>query len=259
VKLFYDNLLTRATTAIAASTENTEWPARFVAHPWRTRIWRTLGTVAAEYVDFDLGSAVDPDGGGTAALILLDHDLQATDSLLRLYGDDNAGFSTPDSYTYVHAAGPILLTTATNSNRYWRIAFTKDAAAETRQIGCLFLGPAVGLAERPIYSGLRETREDLSAAMRSAGGQVQSDARGQFRRWAADFAAIAEASKTALSALASLVGTHTPFFIQLDESGSNPGLGEMLYVKLSKLPGFDVAGWDGAYYYDTRLELEEQL
>src|SRR5688572_1286488 len=122
MRFFYDNLIDYAATVITASSQNSAFPANNVANQLREKNWRTGTSTALESVTFDLGSAKS-----VTSCIVLDHDLTASDTLIKIQGhtSDSWGAPTIDE-TLTHSSGVISKTFAGASLRYWRFTFTKS-------------------------------------------------------------------------------------------------------------------------------------
>src|SRR3990172_264300 len=90
MRILYRNLIDASDVTIAASSEGSDLPAVNVAHPFRSRVWRTGTSIANEWIKFDLGSAM-----AVQAVILLDHTLTGADSLIRLQGNATDAWDAP--------------------------------------------------------------------------------------------------------------------------------------------------------------------
>lgn len=255
MRFWYDNLIDYSGVAITYATQNSSFPASNVANALRSKPYRTGATIAAEYVQFDLGSAK-----AVTSFIVLDHTLTSGDTAIKIEGNSSSSFGLPAfSQSLTWSSGVISQTFASQSYRYWRFSFTKSAAGETRDIGRLHLGTYYTTTERPDYDGWRRGQEDLSSVQRTVGGQRYTDARPAYRTGRYDFSSIANTSKDSLTTLIDRVGIHTPFFAQIDETASSGEVKEILYVNLKSRPEFDVDAFDADYMWSTTIDLEEQL
>ena len=252
MKLYWSNSIDAAAAVITPVTQATAFPAVNLANPQRTRIYRTLGTTATEAIVFDLGSAQ-----AITSLILLDHTILAT-ATLTLEANATDSWGGPSYSSAITWTTSWILKTLSQTYRYWRIKVVKAASAETFDIGRVFIGPATTVTGAVDYNGLDRDRLDLTVSQRSAGGQLYSDPRPQARTYAADCSGIADADATTLDSIAHTIGLHTPFFIQLDETGSG-FLAEPIYVKFRDVPKLKNAGFDSELKWDTTLKLEENL
>jgi hypothetical protein len=252
VRFFYNNYLDLAATVQTYATQNDSFPASNVENAQRTRIYRTGATVAAEYLKWDLGSAKTP-----THLIILDHTILATATL----GIDR---NTTDSFPA--ASGAVTWTTSyifhaiasPTSKQWWKLLITKASSAETFDIGRMFLGVAVTLTDKVDFGGFTKEIVDLSVTQKSVGGQSYTDQRDQYRMFKLRFSRIPQADADAITTLFETVGTHTPFFMQIDEDLSGEFI-EPLYVKFAKAPKFQDSAFDSGFYYDTAIEVEELL
>jgi hypothetical protein len=253
MRFWYNNLVDLAATVISASTYLGSLGPSNVAHPFKSKPWRTAATGASEWIKFDLGSAK-----AATSVILFAHTLTAGDSTIQLRAStDNFGASDVliASLTY---ATTISATFASASYRYWKIVFTKSSAAESRDIGRIFLGTYTDTAEEPDHEGLDIQEEDLSVNLRAAGGQVYTDQKDIYRTILLNFSAIPHADVNALRAITGVVKTGIMFFIQVDTIGSSEAA-EILYVKFKKLIPRKASGAGADILYDCKVEMEECL
>jgi hypothetical protein len=255
MRFFYDNWLDYAATVFTESSENTAFPSSNVANQLRAQPWRTGVSAAAEWAQFDLGSAK-----AVTSFIVLDHNLTAGDTLIKIEGNTTSSFASPAfSQALTWASGVISATFASQSYRYWRFSFTKSAAGETRDIGRLFLGTYYTTTERPDYDGWKRGHEDLSIRQRTVGGQYYFEARQRYRTGKFDFSEIENTQKESLVTIAERVGIHTSFFVQADETAASGEAKEIVYVNFSDLPDFSVSSFDSDYRWSGTLSVEEQL
>lgn len=253
MRIYPTNLIDAAGVDITPVTEETAMPASHLANAQRTLLYRCLATVAGEAVVFDLGSAQAAD-----ALILLDHTILNT-ATITLQANSADSWGAPAFTSAVTwQASWILHSFASQTYRYWRLTVTKASAATQFDIGRLFLGAVVSPADPPDFDGLDRQILDLSTSQRSISGQLYCDPRSQARRLELDFTWIRDAQKAQFLAAAEDLGTHTPFFVRVDETASDE-LTEPIYVRLREVPRFKLAGFDGANFWDTKLSLEEAL
>jgi hypothetical protein len=254
MRIFYDNLIDYSGVFISGSSENTAFPISNVVNQHRENPWRTGATVAAEFVQFDLGSAKS-----VTSLIVISHNLTPSDTLLKIEANTTSSFVAPAfSQAVTWESGVISSIFAVQSYRYWRFSFTKSASGETRDIGRIFLGTSVSMTERPDYDGWKRGQDDLSIVQRTVGGQVYAESRPKFRMADLDFSGISNAQKIQFTTLGDRVGTHTSWFLQIDENGSGE-VAEILYVNLKDLPQFSIDGFDSDYTWNTQLKVEEQI
>lgn len=254
MRLFYNNWIDYAATAISAVSEASGFPAYNVANGQRTWIYRTGTTSALEAIVFDLGAAK-----AVASVVLLDHTLTAGDTLIKLQGNTSATWGAPAfETTLTWAADVISKVFASQTYQHWRVTFTKSAAGQSRDIGRIFLGTYFEPVDTADYNGYERDGDDLSLLGRSAGGQDYAEARKQPRMLKLTFDRSPDADKLGFVALAALCGVHTSFFLQVDPLGTGE-LVELVYGKLTDLPKWRVAAFDGGYYWSGQVTFRESL
>lgn len=257
MRILRDNLIDYSATVITAGSADVDLPVANVQHPHRGKVYRTGVSAAAEWIKFDLGSAK-----AVQAVILLDHTLTASDSLIKLQGNatDSWGAPSVDETMTFNADAMKKYLSSAQTYRWWRVIFTKSAAGETRDVGRVFLGPYDEMARGPKQpDGLEITPEDLSETSRALGGQTYSEIKGQYDHIKIDFpGAVSEAQSAMLIALADACGTHTPFFVDIDPT--NKPYDWFYYAKARSLKGRKVVMMNGAtILWDTSMELAEEV
>lgn len=252
MRFWYSNNIDSASVAITASSAPDALPPSNVAHEFRSRKWRTLGTVAAEWIVFDLVSAV-----AATSVIILDHDLTAGDSLIKIEAHTSNSWGSPAfSQTLTYAAGTISATFASQSYRWWRVSFTKSASSEIRNIGRIYIGTYYDTTEQPDYDGFTETTEDLTTIQTSRGGQTYADQRSQFKMLSVDFSRVNNTQAAQLLTIFEAVGQFRSFYVQIE---TTPALTKIWYVKRTDKHKRKVSGFDSSYLWDFKLEFSEQL
>lgn len=252
MRLFYNNLIDYAATVITESSEVATLPSSNVANEFRKRVWRTGTSTAAEWIVFDLGSAK-----AVTAVILLDHTLTNSDTLIKLEAHTSDSWGAPSfSQALTWAEDIISAVFASQSYRFWRVSFTKSAAAESRDIGRIFLGPHESTEEDPDSDGVVESIEDDSRITKSLGGQTYTDAIEKYGRIAVQFSSIPNTMAASLKTFYEYVGKTKSFFVQVQTSGP---LTKIWYVKNTEELSREVAGMDAELIWDVALEMEEQL
>jgi len=236
-RLLYENLIDLSGVTIAASSEGSDLPASNVAHPFPSRVWRTGTSTAAEWVKFDLGSAK-----AVGAVVIYNHDLTGSDTLIRLQGNSSDSWDTPAvSITLVWAEDVIkYFLPAAQTYRYWRVTFTKSASGETRDVGRIYLGPVVVLDEDPDYDNYQVEYVDLSESEEALGGQLWTDERGEYRRVQFAYDGAFQSTIDAVFAAYLAVKMGTPFFVNLYPDLSN----DLYYVVFRAEPSCKVRAWD---------------
>lgn len=256
MRFFYTNLIdaTGVSFSASSSASSSLGPSN-VAHEFKTKVWRTGTSSATEYVTIDLGSAQ-----AATALILFAHTLTGADGTLQLRGStDNFAASDVLVASLTYAASVISSTFSTATYRYWRVKFTKSAAGESRDIGRIFLGNYTDSAD-PTWDGVKIEPLDLTIQNRTAGGQVYSDQRSQYRKIKTQLSGLTTTEKNTLKTISENVGTFKSFFVQIKTTLTGE-LVEVLYVKLKAAVARDASGVasDGDVAFDATVEFEEQL
>lgn len=255
MRVLYSNLADLATTVITAATANADLPASNVAHPHRTKVYRTGTSTATEYIDFDLGSAM-----AVQCVVLLDHTLTSGDTTIKLQGGATQGATTVNETITFNASVMAKFLSAAQTYRWWRVAFTKASAGVYRDIGRIFLGPYDEYALAPAQpDGLKITPVDLSETERALGGQTYSDIQGIYDEIDLDFpGAVSETQSGQMLALARACGTHTPFFVSIDPT--NKPYDWLYYVKARSLTAQTVKLKNGStILWNASLKLNEEL
>jgi hypothetical protein len=230
------------------TSETDGLPVENLANELRTKVWRTGTSTAAENVVIDLGSAQ-----AATCVILLDHNLTASDSAIALEANSADSWGAPAfSQALTRVAGPISAWFASQSYRYWRLKFTKSAAGQTRDIGRLFLGTYY---EGPTASSFDIKPQDLSKLGRSIGGQNYADARSIYDVIDLGFEVLEKAQYQSLREIADAVGTHTSFFVSVNHDEEPEDW--LYYVKMKGLSGYKAKL--STIYWDSDMDLEEQL
>lgn len=252
MRFWYNNLIDASGVVITPSSAHTNLPGTNVANAARKRVWRTGTSTALEAIVFDLGSAQS-----VTSVILLDHTLTASDTLIKVQGHTSDSWATPDvNETLTWASGTIHKTFTSASKRYWRVTFTKSAAGETRDIGRIFLGTYYETTEGPDYDGYSESLNDPSRKTKSLAGQTYTEALEKFSTLDVDFSDIGNTQVDALETVFDTVGQSVSFFVQAQTTSP---LSDVWYVKATRPFERSVSGFDSAYRWNCKLELEEQL
>jgi hypothetical protein len=255
MRFWYDNWIDYSGVVFTESSENSAFPSSNVANQLREKNWRTGTSAAAEWIQFDLGSAK-----AVTSILLLDHNLTASDTTLKIEGNATSSFAAPTfTQAVTWASGVISQLFTVQTFRHWRFSFTKSAAGDTRDIGRLFLGSYYTTTERPDYDGWQRGHEDLSIVQRTVGGQRYAEARSKYRTGRFSFSGISNTQKGSLITIVDRVGIHTPLFVQVDETAAAGEAKEIVYVNFKSLPEFNVSAFDSDFIWDTSLDVEEQL
>jgi hypothetical protein len=256
LRFFSTNLIDGSGATITASSQaSTSLAGSNVAHEFKTKVWRTGTSTAAENIVFDLGTAKD-----VTSVIVFTHTLTAGDTGFELRGSTDNFAASDVLVSSLSYATTIKATFSTATYRYWKFKFTKSAAGESRDIGRIFLGTYYETPIQPDWDGLKIMPKDLSQKQRSAGGQTYTERRSQYRMPSADFSSASTTMKDAVTTITDAVGVHTSFFIQTDPNGTSEA-GEVLYVKFVEAVGRKANGIhsDGDIAWDLKTDFEEQL
>lgn len=254
-RFMWENRVDLTATTITAGSANADLPVANVRHPHRTKVYRTGTSAAGEWILFDFGSAKT-----VQAAILLDHTLTGGDAGIKLQGNATNSWGSPsvDESLAYNVGTMAKFLTSEQSYRYWRIIFTKSSAGETRDIGRIFLGPFYEALKSFKYGTLKIMPIDPSDIDKSIGGQSFSDIKSAYDSVKGDFGFIGDVQNTQMRSLADMCGTHTPWFLSIDDVNKPYDL--LYYGRTVKLSAFQVEMLQaGAYVWSTALEFEESL
>lgn len=252
MRFFYNNLIDGSGVVFTASSEASDLlGGENIAHEFRSKPWRTGTSSAPETIVIDLGSAQ-----AVTSVILLDHTLTSGDSAIALEGNTADSWGAPAfSQALTWVSGTIAQTFSTQTYRYWRIKFTKSSAAEARSIGRVFLGPYLQPTDIPDYDGYSRKKVDPSRKSKSRAGQTWAEPKAKYCEIDLDLSRFTQTDIDNLETLFDTVGQSKNFFVQVQTSG----LDDYWYVKFSRDFAASIAGYDGAFLWDLKLEMEEQL
>jgi hypothetical protein len=258
VRIFYDNKVDASTIADPnISSENPQFIADELRNPFKTpNVWKTTGDsgIASEFV------IINPAGSNIKACLILNHTLLAADTI-RIQGHASSSWGSPSfNEVMTHSAGVMSEIFSNQTYAYWRLTWLKNVATTTYQIGRLFIGDFHETETQPDYDGLTSFRNDRSQSRSSVSGQVYTlDRWSQSpRRWSLNFGTITETQKENFETILDVVGTHKPFFFQIDPDGSGE-VAEIIYGRFRSVPEFQVVGFETQLYRGTVLEIEESI
>ncbi len=254
MKTFWYNLVDLSATTLTAASANTSYPVTNLATEFLQQIYKTGTSATAEYITVDLGSSK-----AFSSIVISEHDLLAADNVRFMYSDAS-NFSGASTYEIEHASGTIVVTFPEVEARYVRVLFDKASAGDTRQIGRLFVGPHDAFGSVVDYNGYSQGKEDLSRKSRTLGGQVYSEVRNQYSRFSLQCSYTEQEKTDWLIEMSDYVGTHTAFFVQVQESTGNLNespLDDVYYVMLRDIIERDVESVDTELRYGVDLQLEE--
>lgn len=254
-RFIYANLAASTSGAVfsASSSASATLGPSNVVNELKAKVWRTGTSTASETLTVDLLAST----AITGAMIFA-HDLTSGDSLIQLRkSTDNFAANDVLVGSFTYASGAMFQAIASTSSRYWRIAFTKSAAGQTRNVGVIFLCTYADVSN-PDYDGWDVEWEDLSTKQQSIGGQTFCDVRPQRRKIKVNWSGISAVDKLAIKTAFNSAGTGTGLFIQSNTGGTvSTEDGEYIFCKFRSEPRYSVAGFDSDLVFDCSAEFEE--
>lgn len=262
MKFWYNNLTFSSNTVITASSQQATLPVTNLANDQKTLVWQTGNSLTTEYAVFDLGSAQ-----AVSSVIIFNHNLTNADANIYVEANFSNSFGSPAfSQLLSWSSGAIWATFNAQTYRYWRVRFDKSSAAQTRQIGIIYLGSYYTVTQDPDYAqGYKKTRVDLSTFQTTYGGQEYSQSRNQYRNIETVFSMYPQPQADSFDTIAQTVGAHQTFFINCapNIAPTDPELNEVIYVKYDALFEQDIQGYDAinasGYFYNVDMTFREQL
>lgn len=252
MRFWWNNLIDAAGVVFTASSEVDTLPGENIAHEFRAVPWRTGTSSAAENIVIDLGSAQ-----AVTSVILFDHTLTSGDSGITLEGNTADSWGAPAfSQALTWASGTISQTFSTQTYRYWRIKFTKASAAVSRDIGRVFLGTYLEPTDIPDYAGYEDSLNDPSRKAKSVTGQTWTGQVPQFTDMQWTLSRFGQTDIDNLRTMFAAVGQSKSLFVQAQTTSP---LNTIWYVKFTRAYGRKIGAYQGAFLWDTELEMEEQL
>lgn len=255
MKTFWYNLVDLSASTLTAASANASYPVTNLANEFLQNIYKTGTSATAEYINIDLGSSK-----AFSSIVIAEHDLLAADNLRFKFSDDSS-YAGATEILIEHLSGTIVVTFPEVEARYIRILFDKSSAGDTRQIGRLFVGPHDDFGSVIDYNGYNEGKEDLSRKSRTLGGQVYSEVRPIYSSFKLACSYLEQEKTGWLREMDAYVGTHTAFFVQVQESTDSSlnesPLDDVLYVMLRNMLDRDVESVDEELRYGMDLNLEE--
>ena len=239
-QFFFENIFDAAT--LTASSEDSDFPASNLQHPFRTKVWRTSGaTAGTANLVIDHGSAK-----AVTAIILANYNWTEAPGTFDLEFHTSDSWGAPSAtvdLTSVFAATPdsfgnrnvILSTFASKSYRYNRlnIVYSPGAVPTDWDLGRIFLGTYF----EPTYDYLYEHYErivDPSYIGSSVGGQEHVDEISKYREKEISFVAQTYAQWRLFQDVVNEVGFSKDLFVAFDPD-NYPN--EMTWY--CKMTGFD--------------------
>ena len=257
MRFFWDNFIDVAATTITSATELSTLPDDNVSHEHKGKVYRTGTSTTTEWIKFDLGSAKAIDG-----FVLLNHTLDGTETAVNIEAHASDDFSSPtfsQAVTVASTDPAFNKFSSAQTFQWWRFEFTKANLAHTYDLGRIFLGDVYDTTEDPDSGGYSDEVDENSVTKKSISGQSYSYIKDNFKMLEVSFKACSQAQATQFKTMFEALGTHTPFFIQIDPTASD-GVREVLhYVKFVKGLKRKVHSYTSELKWDIKLEFEEQL
>lgn len=208
MRVHYINLIDSAT--LTSDNENPSYPLTALQHIHLANPFR-FNSLAASYIDIDLGSAQDVSSIGIISNL-------TADATIVLKGNSSESWAAPPVEETVTAADRNLMHYFTEATyRYWRLEITDAANGDGYvEINRLYLG---GYLQMPAFAGgLQVTHEDLSSRRFSPAGQPFSVERGSRRSIAFNMPYVLASEKASYDTVLETVGIHTPMWVAVWES-----------------------------------------
>lgn len=234
---FFENLVDSQAAALSASSADTEFPVANLQNYLLSKVWRTTGSTASEYLLFDFNTATGKLSGTKVvnALVIAGHNFDGTETIVLKAKDTNSAWGSPSFSQAVtlktrfplsvpksppYAEGTVLdfaVTFASQTYRYWRLEITKSSAADIRQIGRVYLGLSydAGYQADPEFGDMSRSFQELANIEKSIGGQVYAERRALYDINNFSVSPIPESVMQYLRYYLRDVGLSLPFFFKL--------------------------------------------
>jgi hypothetical protein len=238
MKILYDNPLDDCTIS---GSERSGFPMTNVQHIHLSRRWRSL-TLSAEALLFNAGAGntIDID-----TFAIIQHNFSATASVKLQMNSADDWTTPPVDETLTWSAGIIAkFFTSTKSYQYLRVLITDAANAD----GYLEIGRIMAGLHLYLYQpleGILDEVEDSTVVSISITGQPFADLGTVARVYEVPLGTIPVATRTAIKALYTAMGKHTPMVVFPDEA--DPTTFPPIYALLMEGRIFKHAGsvhWD---------------
>jgi hypothetical protein len=251
-----------------ASVEGSDpyYPVANIQHEQTYKVWKSLGAAATEKLRLSLGAEYAELDDKITRVIIHGHNFDSTWSVKVEAGNDNtfasfvydSGALDPSDYPDGTIFLSIPADEAMQPYQYIQITITKPAASSIAQVGRVYVGEAydAGVDGRPDYTGVSRERVDPSPVSYSPGHQRFVERKAQFDMVALDFSYMPEAVIDQLRDIYYSLGKGTPFFLQIDPTGT---LNRAYYMGFASNFPEKVVAYGSDYYWDHRLSLEQQL
>lgn len=256
LRIFDDNFIDAAGVAITAKSESARLPATNVAESALNNPWRTGASVADEWLKFNLGSAQS----ATAILMYNMDGWSGYTAIETEYNSSDSWGAASSAFMLTLAAQPNMVYSLPNpalNYQWFRFIFTKPTAGTATDLSRSFIGTYTDIAEEVDWNQLKFPTKELTRTSQTVGGARFSDIRPQYRDIQARLSSISQTSLDSLQSIFTAKGTHTPFWMQIDPTGSNI-VNEYLYVRFKKDFKPAIGGYDGGHLYDITLDFIEE-
>jgi hypothetical protein len=260
MRFYWDNFIDLAATTITSNAEEATLPDDNVAHEHKKKVYRCGSASTTEWIKFDLGSAKAIDG-----FVLLNHNFDGNESAVNIEGHASDDFSSPTFSEAVSVFSGTEVDPAFNkfssaqTYQWWRFEFTKAVDVTQYDLGRMFLGDVYDTTEDPDSKGYKDEMVENSVVRKSIDGQTYSYIKNEYDKLQISFKAVSLAQSIQFRTMYDALGTHTPFFIQIDPTASDGVREVMRYVKFVKGLKRAVHSFSGELKWDITLQFEEQL
>jgi len=247
---------------IAATSSDTNFPASNLAHPFRSRVWRSSSVAVAQRVVFDLGSTEEIDSFALLFNPIAGEGIKLSDTaVIKLQANATDSWAAPAINQTVTLDNAYEVAThffaTSQSYRYWAVEITDTANAYGYiEIAKVLLSKATQLGQTPEI-GFTDTLEDQSKTTETPYGHRYADVYPTRRSFEFNYAAMTEADIETLQMIFRRVGKVTPIAVALDPTAT-------LFDK----DRFFLYGYlNGSFkstnrfysYFDSGLRIEEAL
>lgn len=212
-------------TTITATTSDANFPVSNLAHPFRSRVWRSSSVATAQRIVFDLGSTEDIDSFALLFNPIAGEGIKLTDAAtVKLQANATDSWGSPavnqtvtidnvyDLYTHFFATA--------QSYRYWAVEVTDTGNAYGYiEIAKVILSKATQLGQTPEI-GFVDTLDDQSKTQETAYGHRYADVYPTRRSLEFNYAAMSEGDIASLQAIFRRVGKVTPIAVALDPTAT---------------------------------------
>lgn len=240
------------TATLTESSENSMLPVENVQNARAGKVWETTGASTSQNVVVDMGGV---QAVTYAAIVHPDENLTSGN----IQGNSTDSWGSPSFSEVFTGSGKTRVHKLSLGQlfQYYRFTFTQPTATPSR-LGRLYLGGSTTLTQNMDYDGFTISNRDRTSTIKVDGGSY-SDQRLGYRQLSMPYTDISEATKTTIQeTLFDVVGTHTPFFVQPDDTET--GADDWYYVKFAQAPVFENTGCSGGgLIWSVTLTLDEEI